>query len=321
MMKHVMRAAALAALMAGCGGGGDASPPVPVIFDYGPSSANSYTWDGSAWQLSAKVYFGYDGETKLTSMSAEADFFGSWIEVMSETNTYVAENRIQRMDATTFIGDARTDYFYDAQDRLEYVENYSDTGSGMELNGKTEYAYDMQDRLATRTDYTWDGSAYTESEQVSYTYDANNRVTEAVTYYWTGSAWSELDKEEYTYDVAGILITRTRYSYSGGWLEDEKDEFSYNADGTNDEITTWVYSAGWEPSEETRYGFNAEGRLTSVTTCTWNGSDWDYAEKMEFTMTGNASSYTYEGASFPEPISAWMLEFYGQGELNRYAWP
>ncbi len=310
----------IAAVLISCGEGGSCWPEYdsgPPPFDYGPETITYYWFDGSDWTESRREVFSYDGQGRLLRIDHQIDADGVWEDTAGTTYTYdsdgrLLEERFWDPDTGLFSPPAITIvswYSYDASGRLE-TENVNVTEGPLR---QYVYAYDARGRLVTTSvDFGLDGSI---DGEFSYLYDANGRVEEE----------THGDRVSYSYDAGGRIAERQEDRYrDGAWVPVLRYSYTYDADGRVETMTySYLPSGGdWTYGLRDTYAYDASGRLETAVKEDYDDDEgaWLAREKREFVFTDEGSSFTFEGAWYPEPFAGWILDYYGQGELNRYLW-
>ncbi len=314
----------IAAVLIGCGDGGSCWPDYPsgLLFDYGPETITYYVPDGSDWAERRREVFSYDSDKRLLRIDAEGYASGVWQSSNRYTSyTYDGSGRLER--DTLVVGSSlppglvssTISYSYNGEGRLEATSQtwtggpflqvaYSYDGIGrlntVEFNvqsSRTTYGYDADSRAETETVETYNPSSgeWELYERISYSCDAEGRISERLWDRYVDGAWQPLTRRCHTYDAAG----RTE---GVAW-----DNYS---------------AAGWERVQRLSFAYGVEGRLATIVEEHYDdvSATWLPHEMREFVFTDSGSSCTFEGAWYPEPLAGWILDYYGQGEVNRYLW-
>ena len=202
----------------------------------------------------------------------------------------------------------KTEYEYDAEDRLTKVTNHMKDVAGNQYTYETSYTYDVIGRIVSMTDannntytnaYDGDGRVLSEANplanksdpighRVSYTYDTKNRITKVTHEDGTFT--------EYTYDSNDNVIAMkdergntTRYTY------DRNNRLIKEADPSIP-LTDNV-------SHTHLYNYTLTGQVSKITDALGGVTSYAYDENYNVTSitdpVGNRTVFTYDALNRP----------------------
>jgi len=256
-----------------------------------------YDWDSaiSSWVGDYKETWTFDTQRRLTEYLEliwdESLTTPDWRTLYIRTQAYdTFGNRVlfKAMEWSDYygmlVGIGWTQYTYDANNVMNYYENfYWDYGT-MKWIGTLKSEWDYTGDLMTRDNYwDWDATAqeWVRDYQYTWTYNSNDQVLEEKYYEGNATAtdWLALEKTVWTYASDGIqTLTSVTSDWNGSaWEESEKATWTYN--GTTDYYMISLVSdgsGGWVNSSKNLVVYadaNFDGYESRIYQY-WDGSAW-----------------------------------------------
>lgn len=188
-------------------------------------------------------------------------------------NTHAEKLRLtsssQRLDSTIkadWINDSwqpyeKEEFFYDSENRLYLVYNYTMDQSSGEwlLNTKSQIEYSLNASKAIY--YDWDNALneFKESYLMETSFDDQGKKTTEVFYYHDGIDWLIDEKTEYAYYSDGNMKEEIQYyGVVDIWMEEEKTEYVYHAGQLLESEINYEYDGIWHPVFKENYIFNGD---------------------------------------------------------------
>jgi len=291
------------------------------LFDYGPATVFSrYPGDGGT--SDSKDVYEYDESGLVKSITGFRLDGSDWRPYGRSDYEYDEEGRILEILSTSVKGDNdETEYAYDSSGKISMVLSSDE-------NMEVSFFYDSKDRLVRIEGIDIENSPERNYE-FRYFYDNAGRVI----------------REEYVLLDEDPYVVNRKYSYNAEGLPVKKlhtgkcemeegtsfyhsvTKYEHDPDGRLEFMFTDVVENEEEyidgilhPQNRWYMHFGEYGRMKSVFTEEYSlhTEDWSPAREKEIEFTDAGSSCTFERQMLV-PIRNWIHEFYGYGEVNRYA--
>jgi len=270
------------------------------IFD----SVHQFQWDtlNSVWDISSKIInINYDSKNNMTGYTEQTWNGSAWENSAKYTSTYDPNNNQtsnveQSWNGSAWENSYKYSYTYDASNNLTAELHQNWNGSAWDNSTQFINTYNASNNLTTELHQTWSSSAWVNSYQYNYTYDAQNNLSTRLFQDWSGSDWVNVSKNNYTYDANNNLTSELQQMWNGTtWADLLQSTYTYNSDNkmTRELIQTWNGIA-WTTNGQVIFTYDANKNQTGQLYQGWDGSTW-----VNSYMVG----YTYDASNFIKSLS------------------
>ena len=221
---------------------------------------------------------------------------------------YDKKNRIKSLNEATADSNYKTEYTYDADDRVTKVRyNSSDTS-------KVDYVYDKLNRITSRT-VTNGASVY--ATQFAYTPGAaaygENATTRLVSSITQGEGENAMNFS-YEYDNRGNVISETRNGLTTTYVYDALGQLVRVNDPH--EIATWIYAydRGSNILNKAKYAYTTADELgEAIESIPYTYGDGNWKDKL---TAYNSVPITYDAIGNPLNDGTWTYEWQAGRQLK-----
>ncbi len=262
----------------------------------------NYTWNGSAWEESARTTRTYDGTGLLTEKLSEDRVAGAWMNSSREVYTYDGSGLLlttieQIWEIDHWNNVSRSTYSFDGSGRLiEEIDEDWQNEDWVKTNRLTQtYTGNL---LETQESQVWQNDAWVNESRTTFGYNGSNRLTQLLSESWENEAWTPSSRTTYTFDGNAYVVETLSESWDGDaadWVNSLKNE--YVNDGSGNRLVNNFSIWTTDPDKWTLFGIDSssyEGNkiVENVHTTTF--------------LTPTPSSrtlYTYDGDNLIERIN------------------
>ena len=222
---------------------------------------------------------------------------------------YDKKNRIKSLNEATVDSNYKTEYTYDADDRVTKVRyNSSDTS-------KVDYVYDKLNRITSRT-VTNGASVY--ATQFAYTPGAaaygENATTRLVSSITQGEGENAMNFA-YTYDNRGNITSETHNGLTTTYVYDALGQLIRVNDPHEDATWVYVYDRGGNILNKTRYAYTTADELgEAVEAIPYIYGDVNWKDKL---TAYNGVPIAYDANGNPLNDGTWTYEWQAGQQLKR----
>jgi hypothetical protein len=239
---------------------------------YANNAINSVTYTtlqrDQLWRDSARFFYAYDGDGKMTSSVLETWQGSAW--TVSEPSEIIYTGGVIAEMSTP---SDKLELQYEKNKLISSVHFEKVIGGGniWQLRGKTEYTYSGDDITAT-VEQVWNstGNKWVNVSRIEYSYSGKSLIgTEELT--WNGFSWAPLKKHHFTYDAKGNKETEVEQvwnSTAGNYVSTKRERCTYNAYNQPLVITTYTWDGiNWISTDgdtELRFYYDFPTGVTEV---------------------------------------------------------
>ncbi|MFH2055624.1 MAG: T9SS type A sorting domain-containing protein [bacterium] len=214
---------------------GLAKPAVGELADY----ELYYAWVEGVWSLSSRTTYGWDGQSRPTTVLDQDWQGGVWVNNYLSTTSYDGTGAVQTLTQDWIGGQW-------VNDLLSTFEN------------------DGEQRPIVIVTQDWDGGGWVNQSRSTITYETGMQMTEMLIEIWEAGAWVESSKMVYEYG-GGNLSVLTTYTRDGEeWVPVYRSTYTYSAGKLTMEVSEFMFAIPPDTPEWTyslRTTFNYEGDL------------------------------------------------------------
>ena len=301
------------------------------VFDYGPGRITKYKKDGDSWIPIERRLYAYDDHGRIESLKSElfSETIESWLRDTLVEYQYSEEGGIDYLlsywkDDISPCSRHSYEYSEDGTLRRVAVLNYVDDHGVPSPVGKPQeevsYEYDSCKRLGCVTFFHYEDDKLVPRQKQTFSYrEEDSWLLLKLVERPDNEVWLPKIKYSYIYDGDGHLDLVTKYDMvNNDWRAGLCDKYEFSGSGRLKSTTHGDCTSGsFEPSGKITYSYDASGQLAKKMSSVLVAEEWQDSSKEELVFTGEGSSHTFE--IYPGPLREWLLETYGQGEINKYS--
>jgi hypothetical protein len=293
-----------------------------TIYSYDDSSRQTMAvqqeLEDSIWQDWTKTLYFYDGSSLPTLEEKWDNYEGVWeaiyqVQYQYNTQGEIIEELMRHWSDEAWLDISRRLYFFNdsgqltefRQDRWEETEWRFWRREVMEFNEQNQhirttlmswqdsvwldvrhylYSYDENGEITESLHQTWDDSLWTNVQRELYTYDNAQNLTEYLEQAWDDSVWTNLYQSLFEYTALSMTVTEQDWEEES-WENSARLFIEYDTHGREIifQVEIWDFDA-----EDWVYYFKVEriydrwGNQTDIIYSEWNGSEWQYEEKISW---------------------------------------
>ena len=222
---------------------------------------------------------------------------------------YDKKNRVKAFNEATAAQNFKTEYTYDADNRVTKVRyNSSDTS-------KVDYVYDKLNRITSRTVTNGTSSYATQYAYVpGATAYGENATTPLVSSITQGEGENAMNFA-YTYDSRGNITSETRNGLTTTYVYDALGQLVRVNDPHENATWIYTYDRGGNIRHKAKYAYTTEGELgETIESIPYTYGDGNWKDKL---TAYNGVPITYDAIGNPLNDGTWTYEWQAGRQLKR----
>ncbi|MFH2055622.1 MAG: dockerin type I repeat-containing protein [bacterium] len=233
-----------------------------------------YAWVEGVWSLSSRTTYGWDGESRPTTVLDQDWQGGVWVNNYLSTTTYdgtgAAQTLTQDWVGGQWVNDVLSTFENDGEQRPVVIVTQDWDGGGWVNQIRSTITYETGLQLAEMLIETWEMEAWVESALCVYTYSDGN-VSELIFYFKDGEEWEPTIRSTYTYSGGKVTMTVSEIWFAippdaPDWVYSSRTTYTYEGDNLV-EVLFESYSfvvppLGWTVTGRRVQEYDAQGRRT-----------------------------------------------------------
>ena len=222
---------------------------------------------------------------------------------------YDKKNRVKAFNEATATQNFKTEYTYDADNRVTKVRyNSSDTS-------KVDYVYDKLNRITSRTVTNGTSSYATQYAYVpGATAYGENATTPLVSSITQGEGENAMNFA-YTYDSRGNITSETRNGLTTTYVYDALGQLVRVNDPHENATWIYTYDRGGNIRHKAKYAYTTEGELgETIESIPYTYGDGNWKDKL---TAYNGVPITYDAIGNPLNDGTWTYEWQAGRQLKR----
>ena len=222
---------------------------------------------------------------------------------------YDKKNRVKAFNEATADANFKTEYTYDADNRVTKVRyNSSDTS-------KVDYVYDKLNRITSRTVTNGTSSYATQYAYVpGATAYGENATTPLVSSITQGEGENAMNFA-YTYDSRGNITSETRNGLTTTYVYDARGQLVRVNDPHENATWIYTYDRGGNIRHKAKYAYTTEGELgETIESIPYTYGDGNWKDKL---TAYNGVPITYDAIGNPLNDGTWTYEWQAGRQLKR----
>jgi hypothetical protein len=278
-------------------------------------------------EATSKTQFYYNSggqhDSILTYFTENAGL--NWELIMKQVHHYNTSKQLVKTDLWGFDDDeeklvlsSNMIFTYYASGKMKSsTTNFSFEGEPFTIS-KSEFTYDASDRLITEENYALNVMNLTleKSTRNSYQYNASGQLITDIYSKWDGTSWINDDRDQYQYNAAGDATIEIYSDWDGtAWVEQDKYESIYGTTNFTDVVfPTFIYLYDID-----EYDFVTSKIITSTNDYVMVEGSWVHTDKTTFYYSGGTSTINeFENSMvsvYPNPASE-QVNFNWKGNFD-----